>query len=852
MIPSSKKKLGVLRLLVVSLFTILSANMYSQTTTVHGVVRDSVTNEPIEYATVRFDGTSIGKLTDDDGKFTISNTSGTQTLIVSLMGYDTKTIKIQARQVSKIDVKLKATGVQLGEVVVRKTKERYSKKDNPAVELIKKVIEHKHDYLITSKDYYNNNEYDRILFALNEYDSAKGLLKKMKFFSKYADSSLIDSKAILPFSVRETMSDVYYRKNPKTTRRVVTAYQNEGIDQEMNTESIDAIVAEVFQEVDITDNTINLLLHDFVGPLSSTSSVNFYKWYIIDTVTIDQKKFVNLGFIPFNTRDVGFIGNIYVQPDAPYAIKKVSFRVPSRINVNYIDNMLVTQEFEEKSPNLWVPVKFTTAIDLSMYNMAKFYVQKERMFSNFMFDLPVDAALSGSAPVIYLSDYKKHKAEFWNENRPQELNKDYRMDEMMKEFRQNKFIDITLKTADILSSQYVSTSREEDKNKLDIGTPLTFYSYNHLEGNRIRLTGSTTKAFHPHFYLYGYGAYGTKDGKWKYYGEATWAFNRKEYHKDEFPRHNLSIAYKYDVNSLGQRFLQAERDNILLSFNAKKYNNMTYDRMAEISYIQEYYNGFSYNVFGRTHNEDAAGTLKFERRNENHMLVEMGNLKTTEVGLNLRYAHNEKFFQQRRRRRSLPSKGVIVSLSHTIGLKDVFGGQYNYNKSALSLDKEFWIAPYGRLGVTVKGEKVWGEVPFPLLLSANANSSVTIQRGSFYMLRAMEFLNDSQFTWDINYRMGGWLFNRIPIFKTFKWREVASFRGFVGNLSDRNNPQYNKKLMIFPDDSYTMGNKPYMEYSVGIENIFQFFRIDYVRRLSYLNNPNIEKSGFRISFDVTF
>lgn len=849
---SSKKGFWVLRLFVISLFVFISGNLYSQTTVVQGVVRDSVTNQPIEYATVRFDGTSIGKLTDDDGKFTLSNTSGTQTLIISLMGYDTKVVKVAARQTSKIEVKLKASGVQLGEVVVRKTKERYSKKDNPAVELIKKVIEHKYDYLVTSRSYYMNDEYDRILFALNEYDSAKGLLKKMKFFSKYADTSLIDSKAILPFSVRETMSNVYYRKEPKGTRRVITAYQNEGIDQEMNTESIDAIVAEVFKEVDITDNTINLLLHDFVGPLSSTSSVNFYKWYIIDTVSIDQKKYVNLGFIPFNTRDVGFIGNIYVQPEAPYAIKKVSFRVPSRINVNYIDNMLVTQEFEEKSPDLWVPVKFTTAIDLSMYNMAKFYVQKERMFSNFMFDLPVDAAFVGSAPVIYLSDYKKHKTDFWNDNRPEELNKDYHMDEMMKEFRQNKFIDITLKTVDILSSQYVATSREEEKNKLDIGTPLTFYSYNHLEGNRFRLTAATTKFLHPHLFLYGYGAYGTRDGKWKYYGEATWAFNRKEYHKDEFPRHNLSIAYKYDVNPLGQRFLQAERDNILLSFNAKRYDNMTYDRMAEINYIQEYYNGFSYNVFGRIHNEDAAGNLKFERRNENHILVEMGNLKTTEVGLNLRYAHNEKFFQQRRRRRSLPSKGIIVSLSHTIGLKDVFDGQYNYHKSALSLDKEFWVAPYGRLGVTLKGEKIWGKVPFPLLLSANANSSVTIQRGSFYMLRAMEFMNDSQFSWDVNYRMGGWLFNRIPLLKSFKWREVASFRGFWGKLSDKNNPEYNRKLMVFPEDSHTMGNKPYMEYSVGIENIFQFFRIDYVRRINYLNNPGIEKSGFRISFDVSF
>lgn len=848
-----KQWFGAVRLSLILLFIVISTHyLHAQSTTIHGVVRDSVTNKPIEYATVRFDGTSVGKLTDDDGKFTVSNSLGKGKLVVSLMGYDTRTIDVPLRQTSKLDIKLRASGVQLGEVVVTRTKEKYSKKDNPAVALIKKVIAHKHDYLITSRDYYMNDEYDRIIFALNEYDSAKGLLKKMKFFSKYADTSLIDTKPILPFSVRETLSNVYYRKNPKATRRVVTAHQNQGIDQEMNTESIDAIVAEVFKDVDITDNNINLLLHDFVGPLSSTSSVDFYKWYIIDTVTIEQKEYINLGFVPFNTRDVGFIGNIYVQPNEPYAIKRVSFRVPSRINVNYVEDMLVTQEFEEKAPNLWIPSKFTTAIDLSMYNLAKFYVQKERTFSNFIFDMPVDAAFAGSAPVIYLSDFKKHDDTYWNNNRPEIMNKDYRMDDMMKEFRQNKLIDITLKTADILSSQYVSTSRDEEKNKLDIGTPLTFYSYNHLEGNRFRITTATTKYLHPHLYFYGYGAYGTRDHKWKYYGELTWAFNRKDYHKDEFPRHNLSIAYKYDVNPLGQRFLQAERDNILLSLNAKKYNNMTYDRMAEVNFLKEYYNGFSYNLYGRTHNEEAAGGLKFERRNENHILQEMGNLKTTEVGLNLRYAHNEKFFQQRRKRRSLPSKGVILALSHTVGLKDVFNGQYNYHKTALSLDKEFWIAPYGRLGLTVRGEKVWGEVPFPLLLSANANSSVTIQRGSFYMLRAMEFLNDSQLTWDLNYRMGGWLLNRIPVVKTFKWREVFGFRGMWGNLSHKNNPEYNRDLMIFPDDVYSLNKEPYMEYSIGIENIFQFFRVDYVRRINYLDNPGIEKSGFRISFDVSF
>lgn len=826
--------------------------IYSQTTSVQGVIRDSTTNELIEFATVRFDGTDVGKLSDENGKFSISNNKGKNVVVVSLMGYESQRITVPTHQTSKLEIKLKAEGVQLKEIVVRPGKEKYSKKDNPAVELIKKVIANKYDYLITNQDYYMNEEYDRLMFAVNEYKAGKGILKGLKFAAKYADTSKIDSKTILPISIRETLSNVYYRKNPKGTRRVVVAHQREGLDEQMNTESMETIVAEIFKDVSITDNNINMLFQDFVSPLSSVASVSFYKWYIIDTVTIDQKKYVNLGFVPFNTRDVGFIGNIYVQPEAPYAVKRVSFRVPSKVNVNYVDNMLLTQEFEERAPNLWVPLRFTTAIDLSMYGAAKFYVEKERTFENFMFNLPVDAAFGTSSPVIYLSDYKKHDKTYWDANRHKGVNKDYRLGAMMDEFRANKIVDITLKTLDVLTSQYLPTNSNEDKNKLDLGTTLTFYSYNHLEGNRFRLTGSTTKNLHPHFYMYGYLAYGTKDNKWKYYGEATWSFNQKKYHKDEFPKHNLSIAHKYDVNPLGQRFLQAERDNILLSLKARRYNNMTYDRMTEIDYIHEYHGGFSYNIYARTHNEEAAGELKFQRRDENGILVDIGNLKTTEAGLDLRYAHGEKFFQQKRRRQALPSKGYTIAFSHTTGLKNVLGGQFKYNKSSLSFDKELWVAPYGRLGLTLKGEKIWGSVPFPLLLSANANSSITIQRGSFYMLSPMEFLNDSQLTWDVDYYMGGWLFNRIPVIKLLKLREIVGFRGFWGHLTKDNNPVYNKNLLVFPEDVYSMDKTPYMEYSIGVGNILQFFRVDYVKRLTYLDNPGIEKSGFRVSFEFTF
>lgn len=838
-------------MLIVIFMTFVFSLSQAQVVTVQGVVRDSLSGSAIEFATVRFNKTTIGKLTDEKGRFYITNRLDKTEVIISLMGYQTKTVVVAANQKTQLDIVLSPLGVALNEVVIKPGRERYSKKNNPAVDLIKKVIERKYTYLPSNQPYYTDDEYEKVLLAINDYDPNRSFLKSFKFLPNYADSSKIDNKRILPLSIRESLSNVYYRKKPKDQRRIITAYRNEGIDKQLNSESIDQILKQVFTEVNVTDNNINILLRDFVGPLSSTASVDFYKWYIIDTVTVKNKKYVNLGFVPFNSRDIGFTGNIYVTADTTYAVKQVSFRVPSKINLNYVEEMLVTQEFNEVSPSLWIPSKFTTAIEFSLYNLPKGYIEKERVFSNFRFDLPVDLVFQLPAPETFLKDYKKHDAEFWRRNKPP-LQKEYRMDDMMEDFNRNKFLKYSLKTVDILSANYIATHKDEDKNKVDLGTTLTFYSFNLLEGNRFRLTANTNSHFHKHLYLYGYGAYGTRDGKFKYYGEATWAFNDKQYHKDEFPRRNFSVAYKNDVNALGQRYLQAERDNIFMSFNPKKANNLTYDRMAETSYLHESYSGFGYSIYGRWFDKTPAGDLKFEYVDENGDIVKENRLAMTELGLNLRYAPGEKFFQHGRKRREMPSKSFILSLSHAMGLKNVFGSQFQYHKSALVLEKGLWIAPFGKMNITLNAEKIWGQVPFTMLLSGNANTSFTIQKGSFFLLKPLEFINDAQATLDLDYRMGGWFFNRIPFLKALKWRETFGFRALWGSLSEKNNPKYTDGLMLFPDNVYTMGKTPYLEYNVGVQNIFQFFRIDYVRRLNYLDNQGVDKSGFRIGFEASF
>jgi len=822
-------------------------------TIVRGVVRDAVTREKLPFVTISFDKTSIGTFSDEDGEFRISNRQNRVRVTASLLGYKPYSFIVHPRVTTTEEIFLEPIDTQLKEVIIKPGKEKYSKKNNPAVELIKKVIANKDSTNIKALNYYQYEEYERMFFAFNEFKPDRGMFKKFEFIPEYMDSSMIDKKPILPFSVRERITDVFYRKNPKSTKRIVKAYHIQGVDQEFETEALDAILKETFKDISIFDNSVTMLYNEFVSPLSSHSAVNFYRWYLSDTVTMDNDRYVKLDFAPFNSRDIGFTGNLYISLDSMYAVKRAVLRAPKKMNINFVEELIVQHDFYKNKDGKWVPLEERTAIDLSMLDALKLYIDKTKHYGDFIANRPMDPVFILSAPEVFEKNYDKRTSDYWAMNRPLLYRKDYKMDKMMEDIKQMKGFRLLLGAGKIVASSYIPTSQDEEKNKLDIGTVPTFYSYNKTEGNRFRLTLATTKNFHPNLYLYGYGAYGTKDNKFKYYGEATWAFKKVMHHKDEFPKNNLMVAYKYDMNTLGQRYTQAERDNILMSITPRSNQKLTYNRQTQVAYDKEFYNGFSFKLSGQTFEETPAANLVFEKMDEAGKIYNVDKVRTTELSLALRFAPNEKFFQQRRKRHSITSQKFVMNLTHTIALDDFLGGQFHYNKTSFSVTKHFWIAPYGKVMLMGQAEKIWGETPFPFLITPSANNSYTIQRGSFYLLEPLEFVHDAQVSWEIYYHMGGWLFNRIPLLKYLKWREVFGFRGFLGELSDRNNPRYNHDLLIFPQATHTTTKgKPYMEYNIGVENIFKFFRIDYVRRINYLDHPDVDKDGFRISFEMNF
>lgn len=834
---------------------IFSGNAFAQElTTFKGQILDAETKEPLSGAIVKFKNSNIGKASNFDGYFTLSNNAGLTDVDISLLGYNSQSFTIVKNQITEKEILLVPKNIELTEVVIKPGTQKYKKKNNPAVELITEVIKNKNLNTINKSQDYSYKEFEQFIFALNEYDPDKGFLKKYKFLKNYIDTSMIEKKPVLPLSVKEKLIDVFISNNGKTKREVVKAQKTMGLDQQIDQEVIESYINQTVTTIKLTDDFIDIFQNNFVSPLSTSQAVSFYKWYISDTITVNNHKIVQLDFGPFNSRDLGFTGNLFIDIDSNYAVTKAIMNTPKKIDLNWITDFLVEIDYEQdKNLKMWYPKVTKMGFNVSFVDALKLYVEKTVITEDYKIGKTPSNIIELNKPLIYEPDYLDKDNEYWIQNQPLSSNKKLKLDKMMEEFKDVFAMRLITILGNFTQTGNIPLGKNQKTSKFEVGDLRTMYSYNTVEGNRFRAGITTTKNFNEHLFLYGYGAYGSKDRTFKYMGETTWAFKDILKHKDEFPVNNLSLAYQYDMTALGQSFTQAERDNFLMSFTTSKYIKLVYDRNIQLKYHKEFYNGFSYKIIASSNKLRPAGDLRFEKDISNNQPEVIRHLNNTTTSVELRYAYNEKFIQQRRKRTKIASESFISSITFEKGWKNVLASDYDYEKLTLETNKNIWFTPYGKLNINARYEKVWGKVPFPFLISPNANSSFTLQNGTFYLLNPLEFIHDEQISAELYYHAGGLILQRIPIIKRLNLREVFGIRGFYGRLSDKNNPFKNSTMIGFPEHSIrTIDKKPYMEYNIGIENIFKFFRIDYVRRINYLDQPDIKNSGFRISLQFEF
>lgn len=869
---------GVLRkcLLVCCLSVLFPLLSVAQTLT--GTITDAKTGEVIPFANIYFDknhGTQSGL----SGQYKLAYRSGK--LTVSIIGYETKTVK--PPKGGTFDVQLDPMDyTNLGEAVVKGTKKpKYSRKNNPAVELMRKVIAAKKRSDLAQHDYYSFDKYSRTTLALNEVTEKifeEGKFKRFPFLKDHVETCNETGKLILPISVDETVSQEIFRKSPHSLKTIIKGKRNSGLMDLFSTGDIlNTIIRDCFTDVNIYDDEVRLLQYPFNSPISSKTAISFYRYFLVDTLMVDNEKAVRVDFTPNNPQDFGFSGSLYVALDSTWRVVKVDMGIPARSDVNYVENMRIIQDFKQLPSGEQVLVSDNMLIQLKVVNfLSKMQVKRITEYSSFSFEPIEDKQFKFRGNEKTLSDALMKDEKFWGQYRSDPLSEsEAKMDQLIDNFSNVKGFKPILWIAKAFIENFVETNIDPRKpSKVDFGPVNTTISHNSVDGLRLRASAQTTAALHPNWFLKGYVAYGFKDHRVKGMGEVTYSFLPKAFLPREFPVHSLTLNYTNDVMSPSDRFLATDKDNVFTSLKWASVNHMMYVENIRLTYDREWENNLRLRLILRREKDEPTSSLFYQpldglRFPTNDPSLWKKTITTTDFTVSLEYQPGAKWINTKQRRYKPNFDAPVFYVSHTMGLNHFLGGQYNYHLTEASIYKRFWVGSWGKIDTQVRAGAQWSRVPFPLLIAPRANLSYIMQDNTFNLINNMEFLNDRYASLMLSWDLNGKIFNRIPLIKKLKWREYIGCNVLWGSLTDKNNPflaenASDSRLFYFPGQwkdggsfRYTSGvmspKTPYIEVFAGIHNIFKILHIEYVRRLTYTKDiPNRHKWGIRGMVRVTF
>lgn len=833
--------------------------------TIRGVVVDEETGDSIPQPGLQYKKGKVVVSGGSDGSFSIPRLND-EYLTVSAVGYKTLQILIGPNTPARMRITLKPDTKRLKEVTVRGKKGKYSRKNNPAVELMKRVIAAKKRNDLENHDYYRYDKYQKLTLAVNditpaEVEKEKG--KNRQWLVNQIEFCPYNNKLILPLSVDETVTQHIYRKDPKKEKTIVLGQRATGVNDLIQTgEMLNTVLKDVFTDVDLYDDQIRLLQYPFTSPIGK-DAIAFYRFYIVDTVYVDRDECYHLEFTPNNQQDFGFRGELWVLTDSTLHVKKCRLSLPRKSDVNFTDNLSVTQEFTKLPNGEWVLTTDDMYVEMSVVDfLTKAVVIRTTRMTDYAFDPIPDKAFKGKAKVKYDPSSRMRGDDFWADNRTVELTGSERgMGTFIDNLTKTKGFKYLLFGMKVLIENYVETGGKTHPSLVDIGPINTMVSTNFIDGMRTRLSAQTTANLNPHLFVSGYYARGWDSRKNYYKGQVTYSFNKKEYMPWEFPKRTLTFTSTYDVCSPSDKFMPTDKDNVFTSFKWTDVDKMMFYNRQELAFEYEQDWGFKTTVKLKTEENEACGKLYFtplSLYDAETPAIEHGKIRTTEASIELRYAPGETYVNTKQRRLKINYDPPVFTLSHTVGVKGVLGGDYNYNFTEASVYKRFWLNSWGKLDVTLKGGIQWNKVPFPLLIMPAANLSYIVEDETFNMINNMEFLNDRYASLDVSWDLNGKIFNRIPLIKKLKWREWLGVKVLWGTLTDKNNPTLaanagDPLLMQFPEGSYVMDpHRPYIELIAGIHNIFKIFHVQFVHRLNYNGLPTAKKNGVRLMMRFTF
>ncbi|MCR5472552.1 MAG: DUF5686 and carboxypeptidase regulatory-like domain-containing protein [Prevotella sp.] len=834
-----------------------------QSLQITGVITDEETGDSISFASIVYKGHNISTVANVFGQYTIPRQEGWN-ITVSAVGYKSRIIPVNSRTRRKLNITLKPARQELAEVTVKSRRNRYSRKDNPAVELMRRVVAAKKKTDLSNNDYYRYNKYEKLTLALNDLTPQQlesPFFTKKPWLLNQVEVNPYTNKLVLPVSVDETVSQKFYRKSPKDEKNIIQGQTSTGINDYFQTgDIINTVVKDVFTNVDLYQDDIRILQRPFTSPMSE-KGIGFYRYYIEDTLAIGQDSCIHLAFVPNNMQDMGFRGDLYILKDSTLHLRRCQLSIPKQSNVNFVESLQVLQEYEKLPDGQWVLTTDDMITELQLFDFisAGAIVTRITRYSDYDFSEVPNKIFHGQKKEVTEADAQMRDKAFWDQYRQVELTRsENSMDKFMENIQNMKGFKYVIYGLKTLVENSMETG---NPNYVDICPINTLLTRNYVDGWRTRLSAKTTANLNKHFFLSGYYAHGWGSHRNYYDAEMTYSLNAKKYLPHEFPRRTMTIQSSQDICSPNDRFMESDKDNIFVAMKWAETNKMMSYNRQKVSFEYETDWGLKAIISGKTEENEAFGAMNYQTLDKPFVPInsKTGNgeyLRTTEASFYVRYAPGETYINNKLRRRVINLDAPVFSLSHTIGFNGVLGGDYNFHLTEAHIFKRFWLNSWGKFDVDLKGGIEWDQVPYPLLIMPASNASFIIQKNTFSLINTMEFVNDRYVSLMLAWDMNGKILNRIPLAKKLYWREYLGVRMLWGDLSDKNNPEKNPgnpRLMYFPEGTNIMNpNRPYMEMVVGVHNIFKFFRVEYVKRLTYKDLPSAPHWGMRYGVSLTF
>lgn len=822
-------------------------------TRVSGQILDITTGQPVPFANVVLVKSSFGTSSDEQGKFVINITDQDNQIMFSSLGYKPESQMVVPGKPLVITVYLESGQTQLDEIVIRSgKKQRYKNKDNPAVELIRQVIDHKDRNRMQNADYLQYDQYERIGFSMVELS---GRFLNSRAFKKYRflldTTQVIEGKkqSALPLYMSEKSYKFYNRTNPGKSISILKAQKQVNFSSFIDSAGLDIYLNRLYSHVDIYANNIFIMTSQFLSPVADHAPA-LYKFYITDTLKTAGGNVIEISFFPRNRGDMLFEGKLLVTMDGNYSIVSADLNINKDVNLNFIRSLEVHQDFKQYPDSRYYLVKSDVKANFGLMKDKKagIYGQRTIFFQHYKSGESMPAAFyEGKSLRLDIDPVKADTDSF-----------KYRTDTLtVQQQKVYSNIDSLKKMPSFKRFIWFSTlvvGGYGDFGKFQAGPVEALYSYNPVEGSRLRVGGRTTPLLNKSIYLEGYTAYGFKDRRLKYYLSGVYSFNKRA--PSQYPNDYFKVSYQYDTDIPGQNFLIDKSQSPLASIRRGTNNLWLYNKIFRLEYIKELENHLSYSFMFKNWSQQPAGGLVYRAVLQSDKPINQ--VTAAEIGMGLRYAPHERIFQGMMHRRTIAGKYPVISVQANFGMITGLDRSPNYLNLSSSIFKRFYLSQLGFSDITLHGGAVMGQVPFPFLNILPANQTYLYEKNAYNMMNFLEFVADHYAGLNVTHSFEGFFLNKIPAVQRLNLREYLSFKMLYGGLRRENNPLYNKHLYQFPLNTsagpatYAMEKIPYIEAGIGIGNIFKVLRISVVKRFNYLNHPGVFPIGVRFSFTPEF